>query len=387
MPNPFLPLWRDFAAHHHPLSDILAFAARPALLVLVWVLALALRRTMQWLLARLLNLLAKHGPATRQLDWQAIEAHIAGVVTLPGNILLAAFALHVSAALLNTTPLAPYLARLANTLICIGVAIFLGQFVNQLVLSANRRLSLFGITLEQPLVPFAHTFVWLVISFFVLDLTLEGWGFNATALIASTGLLTLAFSLAAKDTAENLLGYFVIVLERPFLIGDVIKTGDISGTVEHVGWRSTKIRQLDQVLVSVPNRNLTAANIANSQRKAKQMLECTLHLAYGTSAEQIDALVTELRGLLQARPLIERDSVVVLLLQLGKDALEVLVRCHILDPDWKTFQLEQEAILLQMLQTLERLEIELALPGQKVRIHPVGPVASLMSAAAVVEAE
>ena len=89
------------------------------------------------------------------------------------------------------------------------------------------------------------------------------FGYDVTGLIASFGVIGLALSLAAKDTAANVFGFTAIVSDNPFQVGDYITMGDFAGTVEHVGVRSTRVRKLDQSLVTVPNSKLTDSAVTN----------------------------------------------------------------------------------------------------------------------------
>ncbi|MDL5503401.1 MAG: mechanosensitive ion channel, partial [Candidatus Methanoperedens sp.] len=82
---------------------------------------------------------------------------------------------------------------------------------------------------------------------------LQNFGYNITSLIAGLGLGGLAFALAAQNTVSNFFGSITIFSDKPFQIGDWISVGDIEGTVEEVGFRTTRIRRFDQALVTVPN--------------------------------------------------------------------------------------------------------------------------------------
>ena len=111
------------------------------------------------------------------------------------------------------------------------------------------------------------------IRFFILILgfiaVLQEWGYNVSGFLASLGLIGMAFALAAKDTAGNLFGSLVIFTDKPFKIGDWIKTPEVEGTIENVGIRSTKVRTFAQALVSVPNGTLANSAILNWSKMGK----------------------------------------------------------------------------------------------------------------------
>ncbi|MBA3823554.1 MAG: mechanosensitive ion channel [Ktedonobacterales bacterium] len=329
------------------------------------------RAPVRWLLVRGISWLALRLRRDHALVPEEVRARVAQVVAVPMNYLAVFIGLEVAQNAIANQPLAELLLKVNFTLITVTVGMVLGKFINQLLLNSNRRFNLLGITVEPQLLPFVHTFVWAFIIFVVLVNNLRKWGIDPTALIAGTGLAGLAISLAAKDTADNLLGYFIIVMERPFLIGDAITASSVSGTVEHIGWRSTRLRQPDQVLVTVPNKNLTSANIANSKRLTKHLLETHLRLAYDTTPEAITELLAALRDMLAARPLVEAESVGVRLAHLDADALDIAITCNILDPDVRIFMEEQERIALALLGALHAAGFRIAAPGQLMFVQTV----------------
>lgn len=354
---------------------------RLAVVIGVLLLCWLLKDGIRWLLVRVLRAMTFRDPTLVGMERADVMTKLTRIATLPARYLALALGLNIGAAILNgsaqhhtaiTYPLRDIFLPLAFTLFTIALALLLGQCLNQIYFASRRRMRLVGVTLEEQLLPFIHSFVWIIIGFIVLVMNLQRWGYDPATLIAGTGLVGLALSLAARDTASNMLGYFVIVMERPFLIGDFIKTGDVAGTVEHVGWRSTKVRRLDQALVSVPNSNLTSANIVNLSRMPKQMLECQLNIAYDIGPERVETLLEQLRAMLTKRDLVAPASIVVVLNQLGEDAIEIYIRCDVLETDWLKFHQEQEQIFLNILRIVQSLGMELTLPSQKLLLQPLG---------------
>ena len=128
---------------------------------------------------------------------------------------------------------------------------------------------------------------------------LQELSFDVAALIASLGVVGLGISLASQDTVSNMFGFAAIVSDNPFKVGDYIKTPAVTGVVESVGVRSTRVRQLDQALVTVPNNLLTNAVVLNWARLEKRRLDVTLNFTYSTSADQMRAVVAGIRELLE----------------------------------------------------------------------------------------
>ena len=100
----------------------------------------------------------------------------------------------------------------------------------------------------------------------------QEWDYRIDGFIAGLGLGGLAFSLAAKDTLSNVFGGLVVILDKPFSIGDWIKTPSVEGTVEDISFRSTKVRTFAQALVTVPNATLANEPVTNWTRMGKEGL-------------------------------------------------------------------------------------------------------------------
>jgi MscS family membrane protein len=185
---------------------------------------------------------------------------------------------------------------------------------------------------------------------------LEQWGYNVAALAAGLGIGGLAFALAAQSTLANLFGFTMIVGDRPFGVGDHIRTSDIEGTVEHVGLRSTRIRQADQAMVTIPNGKVADSVILNLSRLKKRLIQFTLRLPNETSSVQMQSLLQTLREMLKARQTVDAASVMVHFTDFSAEGLDILVRCYVNVIDWAAFIQEKEAINLKIMEAVERLQ-------------------------------
>jgi len=187
---------------------------------------------------------------------------------------------------------------------------------------------------------------------------LQTWGYSIAGLMAGLGLGGLAVALAAQDALANLIGYFVILADEPFVIGEYIVVGDIAGTVENLGFRSTRIRVLDQSLVTVPNRTIVKSNVTNSSRLTKRRLIMPLQLPVTSTPRQVLAIVQAIREMLKAHQLVQQDSVIVQFTDLGKDTLGITLICFMKTPAWNDFQAARQDINLRIMQILARLQGE-----------------------------
>lgn len=122
----------------------------------------------------------------------------------------------------------------------------------------------------------------LVIAFAVMMIISE-LGYNVNGLITGIGVGGLAISLAAQDAVSNLISGFIIVFEKPFIVGDMIQTSTVMGTIEEVTMRSTKIRTLEDSVITVPNSSLTNDAIINISKMDKRLIALDFGLEYSTS--------------------------------------------------------------------------------------------------------
>jgi len=187
---------------------------------------------------------------------------------------------------------------------------------------------------------------------------------DVTSLLAGLGLGGLAFALAAKDLVGNFFGSLTVVLDRPFQIGDWVVIGDVEGSVEEVGFRSTRIRTFYNSLITLPNSILTNTKIDNMGARRYRRMKMMLGLTYDTPPEKIDAFCEGVRSLVQLHPYMRKDYYQVYFNQYSAASLDVLVYVFWQTPDWNTELRERHRFLLDILRLAKQLEVEFAYPTQ-----------------------
>ncbi len=182
---------------------------------------------------------------------------------------------------------------------------------------------------------------------------LQQWGLNVSGFVASLGLGGLAFALAAKDTAANLFGSLVILSDKPFLIGDWIKTPEVEGTVEEIGIRSTKIRTFAQALVSVPNANLANAAIINWSRMGKRRIKTTLGLTYDTTKSQMEAILADIEAYLRGHEGIDQESIYIRFSGFGSSSLDIFCYFFTKTTNWGEYMKLKEEVFLHFMELIQ----------------------------------
>lgn len=222
--------------------------------------------------------------------------------------------------------------------------------------------------LDDQLVPLIRK----TLRFFVLVmgviLILQNNGYNVASLIAGLGIGGLAIALAARDTLANFFGSITIFIDKPFRIGDWIKVGSVEGTVEEVGFRSTRIRTFYNSLVSVPNSNISNNDVDNLGLREYRRLLSTLNLTYSTSPEQMEAFVEGIKAIVKSNSHFRQDFYEVHFNAFGAHSLDVMVYVFFKVPDWSTELQQKHNFFLEVLKLAKEVGVEFAFPTQTLHV-------------------
>ncbi len=281
-----------------------------------------------------------------------------GIIAL--GLMIGVSVAELSAGLVN------FFSHLARSLIIVGFTLSLVRLASQISFGKGQLGDLIGIKIDDKLLPFLRTGLRIVILAISAIILLQEWGYDASGVIAGLGIGGLALALAAKDTVENLFGFSSIITDKPFSVGEFIVTPAATGIVEHVGIRSTRIRQLDQALVIVPNSKLAASKILNWSRAEKRRLDITLGISYEARSTDLRQLMARLRQLLEETEDVDTGSIIVHFVNFGASTLDVRIICMILHAGWGDFTRVAEGIRLAMMDIVEELGLEIALPSRTV---------------------
>lgn len=221
------------------------------------------------------------------------------------------------------------------------------------------------IKIDEILIPFLSRTLQFVIATISLTVILQVFDYNISGLITGLGIGGLAISLAARDALANLFGGIIIITEKPFTIGDWIKTPSVEGTVEDISFRSTKVRTFAQALVTVPNATLSNEPITNWSKMGKRQITFHLSLAYDTPKEKIEHVVQEIRDLLRNHPEIHQETIFVNVENYTDFGFDVLLYFFTKTTNWGEYLNIREEINLKILEILEEAEVDIAMPAQK----------------------
>jgi MscS family membrane protein len=198
---------------------------------------------------------------------------------------------------------------------------------------------------------------------------LSGFGLPVASLLAGLGVGGIALALAAQKTVENVFGAISIGADAPFQVGDFVKVGDVLGTVETIGLRSTRLRTQDRTLITIPNGGLADTRIESFTARDRMRLATTLGLEYGTSQAQLRAILQEIEATLRAHPRIFTETVIVRFVRFGASSLDIEVMAWFLTQDFQRFQGFRQDVLLDIMQIVERSGASFAFPTQTIHLR------------------
>ncbi|MDK2813474.1 MAG: MscS family rane protein [Clostridiales bacterium] len=212
----------------------------------------------------------------------------------------------------------------------------------------------------------------LIVVFTVLAAMGE-LGFQVSGLITGLGLGGLTVSLAAKDSAANLFAGLVLLVEKPFAIGDWITCAGVEGTVEDLTFRSTKIREMDNTLSILPNSVVSAGLITNGSSRKMRMGEFTLTVCYETPRKTLELLMRDLRDMLSADSALHSGTVLVRFVGFSASSMDILVRYFTKSADYNESLAINERLYLAIMDLMERHGVSFAFPSTSVYLQNATP--------------
>jgi MscS family membrane protein len=253
-------------------------------------------------------------------------------------------------------------------------------YIYSIFIIVLRLINFFGIMLQKraeetenkmddQLVPFTIEIIKFISYIFVGGIILgEVFGVNATGLITGLGIGGIALAMASKESLENLLGSFTIFLDKPFTVGDTVTVGTVSGTVEKVGFRSTRIRTFDKSLVTLPNKKMIDAELDNLGMRPVRRVKFNIGLTYETTAAQMKEIVSDLQIMVDEHPKTNQDGRI-RFQEFGSSSLDILVMYFVDSPKWGDLIDVKEDINYKIMEIVKKHKSDFAFPSTTVYLQ------------------
>jgi len=199
---------------------------------------------------------------------------------------------------------------------------------------------------------------------------MQTFGIPVSGVVAFGGAGGVAVGFAAKDLLANFFGAVMIFLDRPFAIGDWVRSPDkeIEGTVEHISWRSTRIRTFDKRPLYVPNSVFLTISIENPSRMQNRRIKANIGLRYQDS-KKIDVILVDIENMLKAHPEIDTSKTLfVHLVNFGASSLDFQIYTFTKTTNWVHFQAVQQDIFLNVIKIIHKHNADVAFPESIVNV-------------------
>ncbi|AOY87257.1 mechanosensitive ion channel protein MscS [Marinobacter salinus] len=201
-------------------------------------------------------------------------------------------------------------------------------------------------------------------------IAMQSLGYSISGVLAFGGVGGIAVGFAAKDLLANFFGGFIIHLDRPFKVGDWVRSPDrnIEGTVEHIGWRLTTLRTFDKRPLYVPNAAFTTIAVENPSRMTNRRISETIGIRYA-DVSQMATIVSDIRAMLESHEEIDSDeTLIVNFLAFNSSSLDIMVYTFTRTTQWVRFHEVKQDVLLKISEIIEGHGAEVAFPTRTLHL-------------------
>lgn len=197
---------------------------------------------------------------------------------------------------------------------------------------------------------------------------------NITSLLAGAGIAGIALAFAAQETLQNLFGSISIFTERPFVVGDLVEVDGIQGTVEKVGFRSTRVRTMDKVYVTVPNKNIVNNKMNNLTLRTSRRVQFIIGLTYQTPEPILKEIIFALREHAEVHPK-RNDRYIITLHNFSAYSIDIWYDIMLNYDGWEEHMETRSHLLFDIMRIVKQNGGEFAYPTQTIHLGGESSVA------------
>ena len=222
--------------------------------------------------------------------------------------------------------------------------------------------------LSSHLIPILDKIIKFLILFFIVTSFLQSNGYSITSLIAGFGITGLAVGFAAQQTIADFFGTLAIIADKIYKLGDYVKIGEIEGTVEDINLLSTKIRTLDDFIVSIPNNNISATLITNISKARKRRINEVFGVTYDTSDEKLHRAIEIIKEVCENDTRVHKNPVTVVE-TLSASSIDIRLYAYVKTNAFNEFIKIRSDVILEIVKRFRAEGIDFAFPSQSVYIE------------------
>ena len=262
-----------------------------------------------------------------------------------------------------------YAIKVLNALLPFFGVMVIYKMINVLCYYLEKITKTTETTLDDQLIPLLRKSLKVFVIIGGAIFILQNLDFDITGLLAGISIGGLAFALAAQDTIKNLFGSLMIFIDRPFTVGDWIVSEGVDGTVEEVGFRSTRVRTFHNSVVSIPNGNIADMTVDNMGMRIYRRFKTNIAITYDTPPELIEAFIEGLKQLVKNHPVTRKDYYEIHMNNFGASSLDILFYIFFNVPDWSGELKARGEIMLDIIHLANKLGVRFAFPTSTLHVE------------------
>lgn len=228
---------------------------------------------------------------------------------------------------------------------------------------------------DDQLIVFFRDFLKVIVSILGILLIIKaGFNQNVGTILTGLSIVGAAMALAAKESLENLIASFIIFFDKPFYTGDTLKVNNVTGMVEHIGLRSTRIRTTDKTLVTVPNKQMVDSVVDNLSMRNQRRAEMKIELVAKSHTADIETFIKKADEILAGY----KDEIIkhtVFFSEFNKNGVTITIEFYTIHFTMADFNKLKQSFNLSVKKLIEDLKLELASGGSDINIFSGDPAA------------
>ncbi|MBR1681082.1 mechanosensitive ion channel family protein [bacterium] len=250
------------------------------------------------------------------------------------------------------------------TFLCIKVIDFLDKKIRENIIKKHEnsaRLLSFC--------PILNKIIKALVLFIIIASVMQAHGYSMTSLVAGFGIVGMAVSFAAKESIANIFGSISILYDKVFDLGDYVKINDVEGFVNDISLRSTKIKTLDNSIITIPNNVVANSIVINySLIKKRRMVEI-VGITYGTSDEKIDKAIEIIKSVIRNNNEVVTNDNLIFLEKLNSSSIDIHMEAYINYGDLTNFRRVRQDVIKEIVKQYRQEGIDFAFPSQSLYIE------------------
>lgn len=206
----------------------------------------------------------------------------------------------------------------------------------------------------------------LCVMILAVTVSAEQFGIDISSVVAGLGIAGLAIALAAQDTLANIISGITLIIDKPFDVDDLIRTGDVEGVVEGIGFRSTRVRQLTKESVSIPNSLIANSSVINYTQREQRRVKMIIGVTYNASLIKIKNIIFEVEESIKNNEWVNVESVMVHFEGFGHFSKDIRISFDIMSPEWADYLKYKQEICFEIIEIFEKNGVQFAFPSQSI---------------------